>query len=646
MVKNSSLCSFSPQQRVFETSRTFCTVLENPDGAQRLGFVTEDGSIPNFMVIADLFGQKIAAWSSKLALIRELCACSYGAADAGPGLGSVLRSDIDQMSQMANCIPRANKNSNVSLVLVLSAPWGCGLGERFWRLFTFRKESDGSVVDSELVITSASAPPARHGRSVFEHDGRASKKQIIALKTQVRATCIDIDSPEDGPREFDHTNTFGLVQRSRYDIAMSLVRDLKSQLAYTKEQVDTSYRERDAQIQSICNAKVASAEEILNMDIACLYSELDLLRTELQTEKNAHNYTKVVAHVMEGDVEEYDEEISSFNGFSLLLKEEVHELRRLVKTTQESLASMTKKCASQTKKASETNRLHRTFQAKYEAILESADNDRTSLSSQIETLKSRLEESKRTTSVTLGHIYDARDKAMDKVDKTNETLRTTTCALKTCEETLHIAQLSRDRMMKSFVISSFKLLNSRRKASVARCALKFLRLLANRTKNQTVDAIVQTTPESENDAVAAATTTKEPTGTSAHSPMPTTPTTSDVQATVSADAVASAKACLATLQLFVERAQSSGYSPAVEGRPPSMLMQGPNGHSYVDESSNNNNNQFVPNEFYQHPMFFSPTGMYHHHQQQHPQQQYYYPQTQYPQQTFGLQQHRNTTKHR
>jgi hypothetical protein len=538
-----------------ETARTLCTILESAAGHASIGLVTENGNLPNFIVVADLFGDKVAAWSEKQALIREMCACNYGSADAAFGMGSAMRADVDSMVEMVDCLPREDAGkTSPSLVLVLSAPWGLGLGDRFWRLFSVRKGVDGRIIDSEFFLTSLNPPPARQGRTVFGDDQvRATQKQIDAFKRETRAMCIDsipetIHSPT---TVMDDKNSVAppqddTVSKQKYDVAMSLLRDLRAQLSSTKEQLEASHRDRDVQVAEMSELKVQNVQEMLHRDIAYLYAQIDIHRTHCQEAVNIQQQTKVYMHVMEGELTEFDEEIKRFESDVVAMNNRITELNGRLLVSEDAHETHKRTSSSKSRKNTELEKQVRILQSKLEAQIESTTAEKLKAEEARLNLQNRLDESKRTSAATLSSVYDARDAETKRMLETEKSLRT---RIEKSDLNLAEHMSKRSLLLSQYVANQFVEAGNRRKARRSAALVQaehafvwLLRLVRKNIQCRKDNTKEQPVVLATNDAM---TQIEE-----------ATPNAEFVQ--FPADAVASAKSCISVLERFVDRAQSSG----------------------------------------------------------------------------------------
>ena len=605
---NANLSRVPVLTRVLETARTFCTVLESSSGHVGLGMITATGEIPRFMVIADIFGDKVAAWSEKQTLIREMCSCNYGSADAAFGMGSAMRADVDAMAEMVDCLPREDNGKTApSLVLVLSAPWGLGLGERFWRLFSVRKGADGKIIDSEFVMTSLHPPPARQGRTVFGDDGmRAIQKQIDAFRRETRATCVDAISDT-----FDSPNTVvgvsgvesceDIVSKQKYDVAMSLVRDLRAQLSSTKEQLEASHRDRDVQVEQLAEKRVNSVREILHSDITTLYAELDIERTHRQEALNVQARTQVYMHVMEEELTKFDEEIERFQSEVAVINGRVIELNGKLLVSEDDRDAQKRTSLSKSRKNTELEKQVRVLQSKLDALFESTTAEKRRLEEELLRVQQRLEESKRTSATTLSSVYDARDAEARRVQENEAVLR---ARVEKAVVGIVDEKTRRSRILCRFVCSLFEAAGRRRRERrhvlykrsewLFSWMLKMARVrIASKTQMIGERAVVMNVSKTESVTQTDGDTDLSSDGQAG--PSFTTP--------FPADAVASAKSCISMLERFVYKTQTASYSNAVSTwtpqqewhcAPPEAMVPGAmhqpyeygNGYRYFNQAPN------------------------------------------------------------
>lgn len=578
---NANLSRVPVQTRVLETARTFCTILESPSGHAGIGMTTGTGEIPHFMAIADIFGDKVAAWSEKQTLIREMCSCNYGSADGAFGMGSAMRSDVDAMVEMVDCLPREDPGKTAaSLVLVLSAPWGLGLGERFWRLFSVRKGVDGKIIDSEFVLTSLHQPPARQGRTVFGDDGmRATSKQVEAFRREARATCIDavaetVDSPTTvlGVPAGQAASCEEVVSKQKYDVAMSLVRDLRAQLSSTKEQLEASHRDRDVQVAQLAEKRVTSVQDMLHSDIANLYAQLDIERTHTQDALNVQQQTQVYMHVMEGELTEFDEEIQRFQSDMAVINDRVTELNGRLLVSEDDRDSQKRTSLSKSRKNTELERQVRVLQSKLDAQIESTTAEKRRLEEELLSVRQRLDESKRTSASTLSSVYDARDAEAKRVQENESKLRAhMENAMVDMVEQKTKTLVTLSRCACHLFAEAGRRRRERRRAGYKHAESVFLWIL--KVARVRIAAKSQVVEEKIAPAVSTAESVTQtdldtaPSGDSkASADSNTTP--------FPADAVASAKSCISVLERFVDRAQTPRTSETVNNNAHSSSVMG------------------------------------------------------------------------
>ena len=567
---NANLSRVPVQTRVLETARTFCTILEAPAGHASVGMVTALGETPRFMIIADIFGDKVAAWSEKQTLIREMCSCNYGSADAAFGMGSAMRSDVDAMVEMVDCLPREDTGKTApSLVLVLSAPWGLGLGERFWRLFSVRKGCDGNIIDSEFVLTSLHPPPARQGRAVFGDDGmRATCKQVEAFRREARAACIDaisevVDSPTTvlGVAAGTAASCEDIVSKQKYDVAMSLVRDMRAQLTSTKEQLEASHRDRDVQVAQLAEKRVTQVQDMLHSDITNLYAQLDIERTHTEDALNVQKKTQVYMHVMEGELTKFDEEIKRFQSAMDVTNSRVTELNGRLLVSEDDRDSQKRTSLSKSRKNTELERQVRVLQSKLDAQIESTTAEKRRLEEELLSVQQRLDESKRTSAATLSSVYDARYAEAKRVQENESKLRARVdSAMVDMVEQKSKMLLTLSRCACHLFAEAGRRRRERRRAvykhaeSVFLWILKVVRVRIA-AKSQVVEEKIVPDVSTE-ESVTQTDLDTAPSGDSK--------TGVDADSTpFPADAVASAKSCISVLERFVERAQTPRTSVPV-----------------------------------------------------------------------------------
>jgi hypothetical protein len=539
---------------VTETARTLCTILESPGGHATMGMVTEHGTRPTFMVVADIFGDHVAAWSYNQTIIREMCACSYGSVDSGFGMGSAMRSDVDCMVDMVKSLPRDDADASPpSIALVLCAPWGLGIGERFWRLFSIRTGVDGKIIDSEFVLTSLNPPPCRQGRSVFgDYNTRATSEQVDAFRRTTRGMCIDAItdtalSPTTVIRDEPVVSNDGLetVSKQRYDVSMSIVRELRAQLSSMKEQLDGSHRDRDAQVARMTQLKVEEVEMVMHSNLTNLYTQLNDERMKVQNLLTQQTQVAVFVSVLE-------QEIIKFEKDTFILTGHITDLNGKLLVSDDTCEVHKRTHSSMSKRNMDLEKNMRVLQMKFDAHVEAAASERSSAVDELLTVKRRLEESKQTAASALSSVYDARDADVARLRAAENMLRR---EIEQTKASMKEQTSKRVRLLCHYASSRFleagASRRSRRNAACRLASHAFVSILHRVRYKRRVQAEL----DDQRDAH-----TPNTTGGEAATPsQPVRPTGSHTRP-FPADAVSSAKACISVLEQFVDRAQTNNMS--------------------------------------------------------------------------------------
>jgi len=251
----------------FEISKALMTTLNTPGGQERAGFVDDSRNLPKFMVVSDLMGKRVSAWSNKPTLIRELCASFYGPSNSHFGHGSVLRHEIDNEAKLA-----AQSQEPTSLCLVLVSPWGESISDRFWRLMTIKRTGSNVYRDSERVLTSMQAPPARPACSVLgeQMTELCSKRVVDAFCNDWRAS--NLESSSDCVS--DVANDSGMESR-QMTVLKAVLGQLRGENARLQHALDSLKASKEDDVRNRVEKAVASQRAVFYTDIAHLNHNLD-----------------------------------------------------------------------------------------------------------------------------------------------------------------------------------------------------------------------------------------------------------------------------------------------------------------------------------------------------------------------------------
>jgi hypothetical protein len=373
---------------VLETSKVLMTLF-NRTGPKSIGFC-KDGKLPACMVVADLFGDRMGLHSAHPTLIRELCASFYGPPDGGFDNSSFLRSSIDQLAKQSDA-------SGSSLLLVLAAPWGSAVGDRFWRLCTVRVVDDGSTqyyIDSEYALCSMQVPPARRASSVLGEGGElaASDAAVKAMLGSWRA--IDADGAADAGEVVKpvHSTTDGRVA-----VMAEVIKKLKERDTEREKYVEQLISNQKAETHALVEQALEAERVVWRVDIGALNLALDVSSSEVAIER-------VRGDALRAEVAAFDDEVSpAVENYIAKFRDGISELRGKQLVLDEELKRTSTRLSEARKKENEARR----DKSAFEASLEAKNAEIAALRAELEAGKARSDDSKKTASEQVTKLLDA-----------------------------------------------------------------------------------------------------------------------------------------------------------------------------------------------------------------------------------------------
>jgi hypothetical protein len=583
-VKSTDAFGQSSLEIVYEQTKTLMTLF-NTEGPKKLGFDV-DGELPAFMVVADLFGNRRGFHSKHPAIIRELCATFYGPVDCGFGNGSLIRHEIDVMTKQAKAI-------GCSLLLVLSAPWGTALGERFWRLCTVRKCADESkYIDSEYVFSSMQRPPAVQGSSVMGDSFSvvSCAASIAAMMKSWRA--VDIDTDQNETHDPTPTTTDDTQDSKMISVMQDVIKNLKTRDKEQQALIKELESEREREVEKRVHERIekerfvwATDTESLNRQIECQANEVAMERVKYDALKSEirHLDSTLMPHV-KSMYDEFQRSLSELCGKQLVLEEEIK--------------SCNKKLSDARKRDTEFKRERTGF----ESTLDAKSAELTALRTEMRHLEGRSEQAKRTASDQITSLVDANQKASEKLAALQTALdgasATKHDALKKLETAESASRSEKNERRVDDIVA-----NDAHDALVkARAFFKW----ATRTTKNAKPATQAEKPETDVDE-------RGTTGGESPSDTGTKLVTQDLF-----NLVASSKGLIAHLNSFVEKVQAGGqpHTPErdspVQPPPqpffytPPQYFGPPHAHyhsNYQQQPQYNNNQGFHPNHHHHHRRF-------------------------------------------
>ena len=421
-------CVPTAMENVLETTKTFMTLI-NRQGPKAIGF-WKHGALPKFMCILDLFGKHSGFFSDGPALIRELCASFYGPVDCGFGNASIMRHEIDAMSKQAEA-------TGISLLLVLSAPWGFALGDRFWRLCTVHQSDREPTryIDSERVFCSMQRPPARIGSSVLGQCAElvTSDAAVEAMLQEWRAIDVNAcDAPEPTPA----VKATSAIDQRTMTVMSNVIKTLKEQAKEQQARItelETARREdidhRIVQAVAQEQAKWAMTEEALEFamdqqagEVSFERVRVDALRSELQS-VDAEFIPSVKLQVVD-----FESALSTLRGKLLVSEEEL-------KTCKTRLAESRKRDNDTRKERSQ-----------FEALMETRSSELAALRAELEASHQKAEHAKRTASEQVAQLLDKNVEAGKQIETLTERVARLTTALEEANANRAISDTERTRV--------------------------------------------------------------------------------------------------------------------------------------------------------------------------------------------------------
>tara|TARA_B100001057_G_scaffold66683_1_gene60385 strand:- start:728 stop:2296 length:1569 start_codon:yes stop_codon:yes gene_type:complete len=323
-------------------------------------------------------------------------------------------------------------DENKSYVLVLAAPWGCSINDRFWRFFSVRQVPDSTdeladsrLVDSEECMVSFQVPPALESGSndCLTYDN-ISDADVKSFCDEYKSVCID--ECEDVEIQNNTPASNESVSDRRYKVMEELLSRLKNENA-SLQTVATRcnhQKERD-------RAQIERYQEERNN----LYCDIDSYRKSL--EMHSDETTRVTAALLSfrEEIREMEREMGSVhaaliekNGEILVLQDAVEEEKTARSEELEKLKESLRRTQSalnfsqgSVKQDSERSRENNKYIKKLESNLESNAAELARMTAEMDTVNRQAQEAKKTSTDTIGKLMDsnAELRAIIKSTKTN-----------------------------------------------------------------------------------------------------------------------------------------------------------------------------------------------------------------------------------
>jgi len=405
-VKATNAFAQTSMEIVLEQTKTLMSIFNNA-GPKSIGFDYE-GKMPRFMVVVDLFGSRCGFHSNSPTLIRELCASFYGPVDGGFGNGSLIRYEIDVIAKQAAAL-------NSSVLLVLSAPWGTAIGDRFWRLCTVRKTEEGKYLDSEYTFSSMQRPPATQGSSVMDPgcDGITFNAAAAAMAKEWRAIDID-DSSSTGVTSTTQAETPNTQPDSKmHSVMLDVIKNLRIRDKEQQVRISELESEQEQEIKRRVEEALGKLRTVWQADVESLHKSLDEHSKQVAIERVNVDALKVevshLDHIIIPECKEmsadFKKSLSDLCGKQLVLEDEIK--------------SCSKKLCEARKRDTEVKKERSGF----EAILDAKATEVASLRSELESMRDKSSEAKRTASEQITSLLDARSEVSARVDELKAQLK-------------------------------------------------------------------------------------------------------------------------------------------------------------------------------------------------------------------------------
>jgi hypothetical protein len=407
-------CIPTAMENVIETTKTLMTLL-NRQGPKSIGF-WKDGKLPKFMCVLDLFGKHCGFFADGPALIRELCASFYGPVDCGFGNASLMRHEIDSMSKQADAM-------GTSLLLVLSAPWGCALGDRFWRLCTVR-ECQGTqtqYVDSERVLCSMQRPPARVGSSVLGQglELATSEASVAAMLQEWRAIDVHASEAPDASDASDTSHTSGAdaptegasaADKRMVAVMSNVIKTLREQNREQQARITELETSQQEDIDRRISEAVQKERQVWKVDV-------ESLNLAMERQANEVDYERVRVDAMKAELVGID------YGFIPSVQKQTAAFESALSTLRGKLLVMEdelKTCKTKLSESRKRDNDSRKERSQFEAMMESRSGELSALRAELEEGRQKASGAKRTASEHVAQLLDKNVEAGRQIEQLKE----------------------------------------------------------------------------------------------------------------------------------------------------------------------------------------------------------------------------------
>ena len=419
-------CIPTAMQNVIETTKTLMTLL-NRKGPKSIG-LWKDGKLPKFMCVLDLFGKHCGIFADGPALIRELCASFYGPVDCGFGNASLMRHEIDSMSKQADAM-------GTSLLLVLSAPWGCALGDRFWRLCTIRecRGSHTQYVDSERVLCSMQRPPARVGSSVLGQglELATSEASLAAMLQEWRAIDVHASEASEASEASDISDTShthgadapaectSAADKRMVAVMSNVIKTLREQNKDQQARITELETSQQEDIDRRISEAVQKERQVWKVDVESLSLAMDRQAVEVDYERVRVDAMKAeLVGIDYGFIPSVQKQNATFESALSTLRGKLLVMEDELKTCKTKL--------SDSRKRDNDSRKERSH---FEAMMESRSGELSALRAELEDGRQKADGAKRTASEQVAQLLDKNVEAGRQIEQLKDDVYRLTAAV-------------------------------------------------------------------------------------------------------------------------------------------------------------------------------------------------------------------------
>jgi hypothetical protein len=498
-----------------------------------------------------------------------------------------------------------------SLCLVLSAPWGAALAERYWRLMTIRRvrvssastgktgeliacRSTGELIattctmfiDSESVLTSSMRPPSVRGSSVLNNlDTQTTLDKLVTVfKNQFRAQEVNIN-----PKRFKFDDTsaetepllsspstaanspqttvnddiggggdgadLALEKRAKsaikqVEVLKALLQQLRKENGDMRVSLEQSRTQFEDELTRRSQANFSKERHVLYTDIEKLTCSNEASANEASIERVRASVALAEVTNAEQELKQVQNSVQTLRGDHLVLEEQFSELR---KTTRIQLDEYTK--LQQLCKVAQADARRTRTESSQQQLTDRAKTD--TLESKFESQRSEIEKLN-------AALYELREKA----DSAKTTAAEQLSKLVDSNQELLLAKENVEVLLESYKIESQ---NEKKKSMpVLALACKHIRAQQRATNHVVLRFVAELRLRVERGKVWHAQEAQRVAEAAAAEAATAVEALQIPQPVVyAADAVAAAKSCVALLNAFVEKSQNQSSSSSTLPPPPS-----------------------------------------------------------------------------